>query len=376
MQSKNLIRVSAAGSGKTWEICKEALGYIQSNHEKKDVLILSYTNRGVEAIEENIKKQNNGALSTHIIVSSWYAFLLSDMIKPFQTYLFKINEIKSLDFSHQYGYRNIKRQGTRERYLIGGKYLLSNEASELALRLNARSNRDVINRLEEIYRYIFIDEIQDMAGYDLNIIEELMHSSITITCVGDNKQATFKTNNSRKNKTMSGKNVWRFFSEMQKKELVNIVENNTSRRFNKEICELANKIFPNGLVMDTSMKETTEHDGVFIICEKDVYEYYKCFSPTVLRYDSKTSTGGFPSQNFGECKGLTFERVLIYPNKPLLNFLLKNKQLSHPEKYYVAVTRPKYSLAFVIEKLPYGDDFLEVGIDVKKSIIKARKIKL
>lgn len=34
--------------------------------------------------------------------------------------------------------------------------------------------------------------------YDLNIIEILMKSNISIICVADNKQATFKTNDSTK----------------------------------------------------------------------------------------------------------------------------------------------------------------------------------
>jgi len=71
----------------------------------------------------------------------------------------------------------------------------------------------------------------------------------------------------------------------------------------------------------------------------------------VLKYDKTTQMDSYPSFNFGQCKGLTFNRVLIYPNNPLRDFI-GGKPLKSPQKYYVAVTRPKYSLAIVFNKFP------------------------
>ena len=56
--------------------------------------------------------------------------------------------------------------------------------------------------------------------------------------------------------------------------------------------------------------------------------------------------------NYGACKGETFDRVMILPNNVLKDFILKKKVLSSPVKYYVAVTRPRYSIAIVMDKLP------------------------
>ena len=56
--------------------------------------------------------------------------------------------------------------------------------------------------------------------------------------------------------------------------------------------------------------------------------------------------------NFGESKGLTFERALIYPTKPILEWL-KDNALDIPPtsrcKFYVAITRAKYSVAIVYD---------------------------
>lgn len=69
---------------------------------------------------------------------------------------------------------------------------------------------------------------------------------------------------------------------------------------------------------------------------------------------------------------MTFERVMIFPNKPLINFILKDETLKAPYKYYVAATRAKYSLAvildniencsekFVDDKIALEDDYINV----------------
>jgi len=47
---------------------------------------------------------------------------------------------------------------------------------------------------------------------------------------------------------------------------------------------------------------------------------------------------------------LSFDRVLIYPTKPILEWIIgKSKELKieSRSKFYVAVTRARYSVAFV-----------------------------
>lgn len=376
MQSKNLIKISAAGSGKTYGICKQALEIVGNGSASGRVLVVTYTNRGVQAVETELMKQNRGIIDTNIDVFSWYKFLLSQCIKPFQTYLFNINEIKSYDFKKEYGYRNFARKGTRDRYLNSNSDVLPNEAAELALQLNTKSNGAVLRRLATIYNAIFIDEIQDMAGYDLNIVYELMKTGITILCVGDNKQATFKTNTSPKNKNKSGKNVWEFFKELYDYKMAGIERSLVSRRFNSDICSFANALYSNENNMTTIMNDKTEHDGVYIIKKDDVITYYSHFQPQVLRYDVNTKDiQGLSALNFGVCKGMTFDRVMIFPNNPLKDYILKRKKLSSPEKYYVAVTRPRYSLAFVLDELPCGDYFEKCEIKCDTAIIESMKIK-
>lgn len=359
MQSNNIIRVEAAGAGKTYNICKDALTSSENDESTKRILLLSYTNRGIDAIKTEIQKQNMGVINSKVEIKTWYGFVLNEMIKPYQSFIFGINEIKSIDFTEAYGKINYGKSGTKRRYMTSNYDIKSNVAAELALQINEKSRGKVVERLSKVYSHIFIDEVQDMAGYDLNIIETLMYSDIAIICVGDSKQATFRTNNSIKNKRKSGTNVWDFFHNLICKDVVEVRKNLVSRRFNQEICSFANRVYSNENNMNTTMNEKTEHDGVFLINKKDVHKYYNHYAPVVLKYDKRTFTDEYQSLNFGECKGMTFERVLIYPNGPLKDFLLKGKELKTPQKYYVAATRAKYSVVFVVDTFPKQVEWLK-----------------
>ncbi len=67
---------------------------------------------------------------------------------------------------------------------------------------------------------------------------------------------------------------------------------------------------------------------------------------------------GHDALNFGESKGMTFDRVLIFPHKKGGDWL-KSGNFDYIEKsaakLYVGVTRARYSVAFVYDgavKLP------------------------
>ena len=147
------------------------------------------------------------------------------------------------------------------------------------------------------------DEIQDLAGDDIEILRLLIDSKIDIICCGDNKQATFCTHNTKKNKRKTGKNIWEFFKEFGDRGLIEVERNLVSRRFNDQICCFANAVFPIGNPISTNMKEVTGHDGVFLISAENVDVYYKAFTPQMLRYDKRAETYGYLAVNYGACKG-------------------------------------------------------------------------
>ena len=61
----------------------------------------------------------------------------------------------------------------------------------------------------------------------------------------------------------------------------------------------------------------------------------------------------YRAMKFGEAKGLFFDRVLIYPTKPFLDWLKDNNiELADTSrsKLYVALTRARHSVAVINNK--------------------------
>lgn len=368
MQLKKLVEFSAAGAGKTFGICKEAIEL--SEKHKTNSLIVTYTNKGKEAVESEFKKQNGGVLSPCVAIKTWYDFLLSELVKPYQNFFLKTNEVKGIDFDKLNGFINKAPNDSRNRYIENNGNLYPNEISKLAMKLNSLSGGLVLKRLCEIYGAIFFDEIQDLAGFDLDLIEMIMEESISIKCVGDFKQATYKTNNSQRNRSLSGKNCIEYFKELRKQNKCEISFNLVTRRCNSKICDFANALYPTEEKMVSNNETITGHDGVFAIVEQDIPLYFKKYNPQMLVYDKNSNNYGYPSLNYGICKGLTFERVIIVPNGPFLKYIEKNQSIKNPEKYYVAVTRAKFSVTFIIPSVPSSyKELVECEIDDNKFTI-------
>lgn len=349
----------------------EAIALIPSTSKK--ILLITYTNKGVEALKTEYSKQNCGVVDERADIKTWYQFLLAEMIKPYQSYIFKQeNLVRSIDFTSMYGKPNYKKRGTKEHYLNRHNDVLVNAASELAVDCNTISDGKVIKRLEKVYAHIFIDEIQDIAGSDLDLLNLFLKSSISVTCVGDYKQATFRTHNAKKNRKVTGVNIIDHFNDLERKGVLEMQYNKMSRRFNQEICDFSNTIFGDDNEIETTMVETCENDGVYLLPADVIEEYIAHYHPVILKYDITTDTLGHISYNFGACKGMTFERTLIFPNGVFLSFL-KGKELNSPSKYYVASTRSKYSIGFVVDELFETTNFKATEIEIGNKKIKVCK---
>ena len=104
---------------------------------------------------------------------------------------------------------------------------------------------------------------------------------------------------------------------------------------------------------DSKQFEVTGHDGVFIVRREDVEEYLAIYNPLQLRDNKSVKVDDrYSVMNMGESKGLTFDRVLIYPTKPMKEWMKNNsKELKSKSKsqFYVALTRAKYSVGIVFD---------------------------
>ena len=343
LSHKNKVVIASAGSRKTTFIVEAALAI-----SNKNVLITTYTNENIDQINAYLIEKR-GYVPPNITVISWFSFLLQDGVRPYQNHMTDKGRIRSINFVGRPGLY-IRKANVNSYFLTEGDNIYRDRVADFICECNNRTNGLVIKRLERIYAHVFIDEVQDFAGFDLEILEKLFNSSIATVAVGDPRQATFSTNNSSKNKQYKKSQILEWINSKQKSKLFHVEERTDCYRSNQMICDFADALFPT--LPKTISKNTTAtgHDGVFLIKKNEVLDYYKTHKPLVLRHDKRTITMGLHAFNIGTMKGRTFDRVLIFPTNPMKEYLA-TKNLSKAgdlSKLYVAVTRAKFSVAFVV----------------------------
>jgi hypothetical protein len=339
--ARNLAIVAAAGAGKTQTIIDKALA-----DPSRRVFITTYTVQNLRQIIRRIERRT-GVVPSHVNLAGWFTFLLSDGIRPYQSAVFgEVGVVRGLNFE---GQRNrYTARTSRAFYLDGRQDVYRDALADLACAANNGSGGNVIARLEALYDHIYVDEVQDLVGYDLDFLDLLFKSRIDVTVVGDPRQHTLSTNRGPKNKKYRGAGLSVWFDERvaycEREDRVH------SFRCNQPICEFASGLFPDLDPIKAANVLKTDHDGIFEITEAEVANYVARYHPTVLRDSKLFDTLGLPAMNIGVSKGSTFDRVLIFPTQPMREYLADRdpSRLKAPERLYVAVTRARHSVAFVL----------------------------
>ncbi|GIM50155.1 UvrD-helicase domain-containing protein [Capnocytophaga stomatis] len=372
----NKVIIAGAGAGKTTFLVNEAIKNCQENN----VLITTFTHANRDEIKKKFIEKI-GYIPANITIQTWFSFLLQHGLKPYQSVLFE-KKIKGLILvSGQSGVKMYKNpcQDCKEKkivnydcnkcknpiyfseekefenhYFTKDLKIYSDKLSKFVFRCNEKSKGEVIDRISRIYPYIYIDEFQDLSGYDLEVLDFFFKGKSKILLVGDPRQSTYSTNNNSKNAKYKGANIIDFFKKKEKILEIDVTSLSINYRCNKDICELSNKLFQNYEPISSNNNDTdTEHCGVFNVCKDEIDEYLQKYNPIQLRHNRQVKVNqNFRVMNFGDSKGLTFDRVLIYPTKEFCKWLKdNNKELKETSrsKFYVALTRARYSVAIVID---------------------------
>lgn len=361
--NKNSFIISAAGSGKTTLLIKEALSIEDAN-----VLITTFTETNEKEIRDKILKKKK-CIPSNITVQTWFSFLLQHCVRPYQGAMISDLFSKKIGFyliEGKSGLRYYDKKSGRpiywgerdsnEFYFTKDLKIYSDKISKFAYECNKKVGNEVINRLTRIYPYILIDEVQDLAGWDLELLKLFFQSSSRILMVGDPRQSTYSTNDSSKHKQYRGGGISNFIADKCGKGICAIDTKtlNKSHRNNRQICEFSSKLYPEYAQCEPCdcqecRESIPDHQGVFLVKEADVKRYRERFNPIILRYNNSKS----PDFNFGASKGLTFEKVLIYPTEKIKEYL-KSGDLARIEtikaKFYVAITRARHSVGIVCDE--------------------------
>lgn len=351
--NKNIVYIAAAGSGKTTMLVSMALEKAKTER----VLLLTYTNSNMQEIKNKFY-QINSCIPQNVTVQTWFSFLIQHGVKPYQDCLsteFKNIDICGMNLVNEASAKYVAEAKASKHYLNSSNKIYSDKLSKFVFRCNEASKGKVINRITDIFQNIYIDEIQDLAGYDLDILVLLFNSKSNIILAGDPRQATYLTHWERKNNRYRFGGIIEFFNQYDGTVEIDDKTLNGSFRCSQEICEYASKLYPDFPATISMHDKIKAKQGVFLIKASDKDAYLDKFKAVQLRYDRKNKhyNTNHPVYNFGESKGLTFDNVLIYPTNDMITWIQDHSQpleLTTQARFYVALTRAKYSVGIFWKK--------------------------
>lgn len=348
---KNKFIIAGAGTGKTSYLVKHAQSVSGS------VLITTYTREGAKEIERKFIRLL-GYVPSNIIIKTWFTFLLEDGIKPFQGHAHEClrnRELQGIHFANSIKDLPREEDDFESFYMNSKNEIYSNRIAKLFILCNQNSNGMVLTRLSRIFSAILIDEIQDLTGYDLDIIKFLGQSTVPVVIVGDPRQCTYSTHyDPIHNKKYKNGQIRAYLNECCSGLFIEDTQTcGYSHRNNQMICNfsyLLYKDFPKTNKCPCC-PNVNKHSGLFLVATEKDSSYIRTINPVVLKWSGANQN--LCEYNMGASKGRTFNHVLVYLTNPMKKWMLNHEEPLAPgarAKLYVAITRARYSVAFVMEQ--------------------------
>jgi DNA helicase-2/ATP-dependent DNA helicase PcrA len=370
---ENKLIIASAGAGKTTYIINKALEC------KTNVLITTFTIENEAEIRKKINDRK-GCIPKHITIETWFSFLLRHGIKPYQgtfnknMFNMKINGLSFVEKQSAIKYtfhkngKDIPVYYTEDEnflkyYFDKNHKIYSDKVSRFTYKSNEACGGLVISRISRIFPNIFIDEVQDLSGYDLELINLFFRSKSNVILVGDPRQVTYYTHREKINSKYRNGNIQQYIIDKCRKRDNIIIDNDLlkkSHRNNAEICAFSSNLYPKLPISEPCScigchPIEIVHQGVFAVFIDDLYEYLQTYNPVQLGWNKNVCFNNiFDYNTFGMSKGKTYKRVSIFPTESMNRWLINhNCELTNETraKLYVAITRARYSVAFVINDI-------------------------
>lgn len=315
-------------------------------------LLVTYSTTGQKELRERL----NTTYGTNAPeVTGWYSFLINHFVRPYLKAEYPNRTVEGFNFHYQHSLY----APAEQRHFDPDGNLTRVGLSNLAWVLAKKTQEAPFDRLSRIYDEIYFDEVQDLTGWDLEILAKLFASSLHIVLVGDVRQSVYDTNHQdRKNSKYRGLAMIDWFRMQERVKKLQIHESLENWRCRPEIAKLANQVFADKNEISPAVSRQTaecSHQGIFRISPSDIANYVQSFQPLCLRWNKDSGAGLHDTQSFqnmGEVKGLTVDHVLILPTEKMIKFLstgvsdLKERTAC---KLYVSITRARFSVAFILD---------------------------
>ncbi|CAL8978047.1 ATP-dependent helicase/nuclease subunit A [Tessaracoccus sp. O5.2] len=346
MTGENRLTLAVAGGRKTQSIIDAC---VESPRRR---LIVTYTTNGQEELRGRLGEACGTAAPE---VMGWYGFLINHFVRPYLPAKYPGRRVEGFNFH----YKPHLKATAEQRHFDPTGALTKAGLSSLVGAIIEASNGAPIDRLSKIYEELCVDEVQDLTGWDLVILEKLLLSPMRVTLVGDLRQSVYSTNQSdQKLSQFRGLRKIDWFRAQESRGRLKIVESLYNWRSVDEVVSFANSVFPPAWGFgdaESRQLENHSHQGFFRITPDQVSEYTRTHMPLALGWDKRAARRYeevYSFSNLGEVKGVTVDHVLIHPTGPIAKFLRTGVTDLADEatcKLYVGVTRARFSVAFILE---------------------------
>lgn len=325
MAQKRLIH-AVAGSGKTRTIIDDL------NINKRN-LIITYTTTNQEEIRKRIIDKF-GELPSRIHVFGVFEFLYSFCLKPYYD-----KKLMGIDF-------NYKPNSRFDRSTFNGKRVIHSRLSNFLLN---ESNINYLERIDNFFDCIYIDEVQDFESYDFDWVKSLSNLNSKVWLLGDFYQKTYSTSRNGNKGSGIHKDINRWVKELEYFELdrTSLIK---SYRCTSEVCKFVNA----EIGIDIHHNEINNKNSIIkFVDEKNEIDFIMTNDGIKKLFYQESYKYNCNGQNWGESKGGEFSDVCVILNPTTLSHY-KNRQLStlkSKNKFYVACTRTKGNLYFIPQDL-------------------------
>ena len=329
------LMLAVAGSGKTTYL-------ISLLNLEQRFLLVTYTRNNYEHLKRSVIRKF-GYFPENIKVLKYFQFVYTFCYKPFCGL---DKRSSGICFKQPPEYTRY-RPGTDEFYRTRSGRLYHNRIAHYC---SAQCVDGIKARLDKYYDYLLIDEVQDFAGRDFNMLLNILPDGCNTICVGDFYQHTYDTSLDG-NVNHGLYDDYRRFLKKWTDVGVTIDTTTLSRthRCSSEVCSFVND-------MGIAIESTGEADGnVYILDKEEDADAILTNGRIPKLFLEKSNQFRCASMNWGASKGIdSFEDVCVVLNKTAQK-LLENRKLIElnpktKNKLYVACTRAHRHLYIVSYK--------------------------
>lgn len=293
---------SGAGTGKTTIVTYRIANMIKQGIDSKNILALTYTNAASNEMKGRITTICGKDIETHISTFHVFAKKILDEYDPINQNLLWANDdfckwvlsvitgerdddilIDLYDCITKLQNHTLTKEDVKDEVIKYHEELESflNKMQRISFgtaltKLNRMlDNKKILKEVQEQYKYIIVDEFQDVNSLQFEIIRKITGENGNLCVVGDVKQSIYGFN---------GGNV-EFISEFEKYyPNAHYIAVNENYRSTKNILDSANMLMDNSDV-DNVYLTTSKKDGEHIsfVCDRTQEQNYSTIADTILK---------------------------------------------------------------------------------------------